>query len=146
MSVCLLLRNGGHTLIDAEDYERVIAQGVWTAYRPNKKYGDLYVYSTKRKNRALHRFLTEAPEGFVVDHINGDTLDNRRSNLRVCTHVDNLRKAKLSKRNTTGVKGVSLTNRGYFAKIGNTYIGYYPTLEEAATARRAAEQSLWGAA
>lgn len=39
----------------------------------------------------LHRFLMDSPEGLIVDHINHQTLDNRRENLRVVTHSENMK-------------------------------------------------------
>lgn len=55
----------------------------------------------------LHRLIMCAKEGEVVDHRNGDTADNRRENLRVCTQAQNSRNARISRRNTSGLKGVS---------------------------------------
>jgi hypothetical protein len=40
----------------------------------------------------LHRYLTNCPDGFVVDHVNGDSLDNRMSNLEVVTDGENKRR------------------------------------------------------
>lgn len=80
--------------IDAEDLPRVIAFGRWrqTVPRPTCPYA-----MASRRGKAdgtqrsiyLHRFLMGDPEGEIVDHINGDTLDNRKINLRVGTYRDN---------------------------------------------------------
>lgn len=50
----------------------------------------------------------ETPEGMDTDHIDGDGLNNQRSNLRVCTHAENTRNVKMHKDNTSGFKGVCL--------------------------------------
>lgn len=57
----------------------------------------------------MHRMIHPAPKGMVVDHIDGDGLNNRKSNLRHVTPSQNAFNARLSKRNKTGVKGVSKT-------------------------------------
>jgi len=57
--------------------------------------------------RSLHRLITGCEGGRVVDHKNGNGLDNRRENLRVCTQAENLRNRKINVNNTSGFKGVS---------------------------------------
>jgi hypothetical protein len=54
----------------------------------------------------LHRIVVGARQGQFVDHINGDPLDNRRSNLRLCTHAENMRNRRRSTDNKSGFKGV----------------------------------------
>ena len=59
----------------------------------------------------LHRVVWEEangpiPDGMEVDHINGDTKDNRLENLRIVTHSDNLKNTKIRTDNKTGVVGV----------------------------------------
>lgn len=44
----------------------------------------------------LHRLITQCPDGFEVDHQNHDGLDNRRANLRVGTHAENMRNGKFA--------------------------------------------------
>ena len=117
-----------------------------------------YVITTINKNDKrytvyLHRFIMGvADKELEVDHINGDQLDNRRCNLRVCTHADNRKNNKMYKSNTTGVTGVSYRAdcpaRPYVASIcvggKQKCLGYYPTIETATEARRKAEQMYFG--
>lgn len=61
-----------------------------------KSCGGKYYASTNIKGKTvyLHRLITNAPKGMVVDHINGDTLDNQIKNLRVCLSKENTRNQK----------------------------------------------------
>jgi hypothetical protein len=54
----------------------------------------------------MHREIMKPPEGMQIDHINGDKLDNRRVNLRVCTNAENQHNLKLRSTNSSGFKGV----------------------------------------
>ena len=69
--------------------------------------GYVLCYSKERKTYTyLHRILMNAQPGMDVDHINGNKLDNRKENLRVCTRSQNLRNAVSPKPNRTLPKGV----------------------------------------
>jgi hypothetical protein len=86
------------------------------------------------------------PEG-VIDHIDHDGTNNRISNLRDVTHTDNLRNARMSKCNKTGVKGVHKNKVGsYVATIGcgktYRYLGSFKRIEDAANARKNAEREM----
>lgn len=80
-------------------------------YSKSKRNYYAYVMIHKKKIR-LHRYITDCPKDMVVDHINGDTLDNRMENLRIVTQVENLknRMSTLSfpptSRNKFGVRGL----------------------------------------
>jgi hypothetical protein len=107
--------------------------------------------STGRQGRhvTLHTMLMGTPAGMVVDHINGDTLDNRRANLRVCTVSDNLKNRKRSKANRSGFKGVYRAKRGgWVAEIKSDRmkyrLGYFPSAELAHEAYCAAAKRLHG--
>ena len=74
---------------------------------------------------------------YILDHINCDRTDNRISNLRDATQAENLSNRGVTKRNTTGIKGVSFDkkNNRYFGRINSNrksfYIGSWKTIEEA---------------
>ena len=77
---------------------------------------------SKVKRLYMHRIITDTPSGMVTDHINGNQIDNRRSNLRVCEQKVNSRnKNRLNKNNTTGFMGVIIdrrqSGRPYIARI-----------------------------
>ena len=87
------------------------------------------------KHRRMHRVVIEAPKNMLVDHINGDKLDNRKSNLRLCTPAQNMYNRKVNKNNKTMVKGVHKTSTGYRVRIQKDRVkfsyGTYKTLKEA---------------
>ena len=90
---------GKWALIDIEDYE--ICSGRWT-------YSHGYFTRTKKyKRQYLHRLIMNATKDQIVDHINGDTLDNRKCNLRIVNKsLNTLNRHNLDKRNTSGYTGV----------------------------------------
>lgn len=65
----------------------------------------------KPRTVLLHRVIAGEPEGFDIDHRDGNGLDNRRANLRDATKAQNQHNARISKRNTSGFKGVMRNNR-----------------------------------
>lgn len=101
-TVTIQLSNGGETLIDEEDYE-LISKYRWRADRMRQKTARPFVYARayhsstyangKQRNRDIymHRWIMGEPEGKMIDHINGDTLDNRRQNLAVVDRTANCR-------------------------------------------------------
>lgn len=70
--------------VDAADYANVVAAGPWQLLRGHN--GKLYAHN---KRWYMHRLIAQTPPGMETDHINGDGLDNRRSNLRVATPSQN---------------------------------------------------------
>ena len=138
------LTQGKVAIVDDVDYAS-LNRHKWCAHKtPYTYYAERGVCMPHSKLRIIHmhRIILNASDGMQVDHINGDGLDNRRSNLRLCTPSENNRNKNLSRHNKTGFKGVSVLRR----KLQKPYrvqirinkkriqIGYYHTAEEAARA------------
>lgn len=107
------LTQGKVALVDNEDYEWLM-QWKWQAHNNEHRkswYALRSVYlGGGRKNRIncliwMHRLILGTPQGMETDHINGDGLDNRRCNLRVCTRSQNAANRE-KKRDKVGYKGV----------------------------------------
>jgi hypothetical protein len=134
------LPRGTFALIDAGDAPRV-APFVWFLGTRGVR--------TAGGRVKLARFLLDAPAGRVVDHINGDILDNRRANLRLCTQAGNGKNRHNRRDNKTGYKGVSLRRNGrWIARIRSDdvlhHLGSFTDVEEAARAYDAAARRLHG--
>ncbi len=141
----LSLTQGRVALVDDADYDAVCAVGRWQV---GSCGGRLYAqHATSGGVLRLHTFLTGWQ---LVDHINGDGLDNRRANVRLATSSQNGANKAAPRSNTSGFKGVSLyrrTGRGraYITVLGvETHLGYFATAEDAAFAYDAAAQRLFG--
>lgn len=99
----------------------------------------------KHHMRLFHRLIMDAPADMDVDHINRNKLDNRKDNLRVCCSHQNDYNNSLSKRNSSGVTGVSYnkqnnTWRAYINYNGKQInLGSHDTKEDAIIARLRAE-------
>lgn len=80
------------------------------------------------------------PEGFTIDHINGNRSDNRIENLRLASKQENSRNVKQRKMTVSGIKGVSFDrSRGkWLAYVGTEKLGRFDNLFEAACVRKSA--------
>ena len=118
---------------------KLIESGVYVS-----KSGAFLYVRVKPNKQFFHRLITSAPNGKVVDHINRNTLDNRRENLRLVTIQENLWNQKRPN-NKTGYTGVAITYNGnYSAQIKVNYkkihLGIFKTVEKALEARKKAEK------
>lgn len=98
----------------------------------------------------MHRAIMGFPDNLLVDHKNGIKTDNRRENLRLATFSENLMNSKIGKRNSSGFKGVHVTNNDKFkAYIGlngkQRHLGIFDLIEDAVAAREKAEILYHGA-
>lgn len=98
---------GKYALIDDEDFDR-IEKHSWHLV----KIGSVFYAATGIWNGSnmttyyLHRFIMNTPKRLVTDHIDGNGLNNQKSNLRVCTSSQNHMNTGLQKNNTSGYRGV----------------------------------------
>ena len=158
--------HGTHTvLFDEKDREKVESH-TWTIVNPrdNTYYANTMIphpdggwsISSKGKRRrrrtglSLHRLIMDPPKNMIVDHINHNGLDNRKENLRICTHKDNMRNRRKQKNNISGYKGVRYRkkHKKFVAQIKKydkqVHIGCYETIEEAAMAYDANARHYYG--
>lgn len=144
------LKHEPKTVIDEADFGLVAAAGPWHLWPCNGKTYARRITSDEtgqQKFQGLHTFLTGWP---LVDHIDGDGLNNRRANLRPATHAQNSANQKRSSRNRSGFKGVHYYHRtsSWRAYIGvggkQRHLGYFSTAEEAARIYDAAALELFG--
>jgi len=129
--------SGYEVLIDDEDFEKVNSVGKWHKKNENGKIYFVHTVSKTYKMIYLHRLICPPAEGLYVDHINGDTADNRKCNLRTVTHSENMKNQKKNALNTSGYKGVTFNKemkkwRARITSNGKRYfLGDYSTPEEA---------------
>ena len=106
--------NGLSFMFDLEDYERV-SKHTWRVIKKTKN-----VFTTiNKKTISMHKFITGTTSQ-IIDHIDGNPSNNRKSNLRYCNNQENSRNLKIHKNNTSGVTGVwyDKTRDQWVAEIG----------------------------
>lgn len=139
----IMLTQGYFTIVDDEDYDWLRAHK-WVVFR--HEYKDAFwCYASRhsskvegRKTILMHRVILDCPDGLVIDHINGNGLDNRCCNLRICTQEQNLRNRQLHRSNRSGYHGVQASRGKWCASIRidgqNIRIGWFDDPIEAAKA------------
>lgn len=135
----IVLTQGKFSLIDDEDFERINKYKWYAAKGNNTFYAQRYDHE-EGKLIKMHRYILNINGKNVVDHINGNGLDNQKSNIRICTNAQNSANRRVSKNSYSKYLGVCFEfNRGKWrARITTDkikkHIGYFKTEENAATA------------
>jgi hypothetical protein len=165
-------------IIDEEDYDLVMEavkpRSRWTLKYSKNGLNVYAIHSASKNNHiGMHRLIMGTPKGMHTDHIDGNGLDNRKENMRICTPQQNHQNRRLRSDSSTGFKGVQYTpirkskytskktgittihesvlKKPYSAYIGDPErtsrhirLGYYATAEEAARARDTKAKELHG--
>lgn len=142
-------------LVDDDDFVRV-SRRKWHARRASNKknwYASCVEYApksylgAKRQTIQMANFILQPGLGYEVDHINGDGLDNRKSNLRVCTRAQNVRNVRAY--GVSGIKGAYWQRGAWVSRIQagdiQYYLGRHKTKEEAGAAYDRKARELYGA-
>lgn len=141
------LSTGVEFIFDKSDFElikkRTWYTNVWKA-KPN------LIYVADSKGIKLHKYLLQPPAKYEVDHIDLNTLNNCRSNLRICTHQQNQCNQDLQRNNRSGIVGVNYypPRKKHRARIKTSqteiHLGYYENQVEAIQARNEAVKLMFG--
>ena len=144
---CEIVIGDSCVLIDKDDLEKV-KDFCWCIN--GTKYVIAWSPKAKRMISLARTIMNEYRTDVIIDHINGDTLDNRENNLRRVSTQENNMNQRLSKNNTSGHKGVHwhknmgkwISNIGLNGKL--LHIGYFDNYEDAVAAREDKERRLYG--
>ncbi|HNY80047.1 MAG: HNH endonuclease [Sedimentisphaerales bacterium] len=132
------LTRGKHAIVDAADYP-ALAKYKWYAQRADRTRTFYACRSHRGRPISMHREIMKPPKGMVVDHINGNGLDNRRCNLRICTQLQNSQNSRRRKPGKSQFRGVFPRGEKWQAAIQHDgkpmYLGLFDEEVEAAKAR-----------
>jgi len=129
--------NDGITMIDRDDV-RLVENYKWF-----RSSGTYVSGNVEGKRILLHKFIMDTTDS--IDHVNGDSLDNRRENLRTATQSQNMMNRKAMNGDLVGVMREGKRWCARIKKDGKRYyLGAYKTINEAIAARKAGEIILHG--
>lgn len=141
-----------NVLIDNEDVNKIVDIGSWHAIKDDTlKETSYYIanrYNSKSRGKGvikLHRFITNCPLDKVVDHINHNTLDNRKSNLRICSRFENQQNLRSCKSGHPGVYFKKTRGKwvGNISKNNKKYYKEFSNIEDAISWRKQKEYELY---
>jgi len=143
--------NKKFAIVDDSDFEK-LNKFKWylnTGYAVTAKY----VKGSGRKNQKqirilMHRLIINCKKGEIIDHINGNKLDNRKVNLRICNFSENIRNSSKRKNCISRFKGVSKLNKKWRCRLTLNYkeihIGTFENEIQAAMAYDISSRDLYG--
>jgi len=142
------LSQGARAKVDDADYKE-LSKHNWSLSTYGYAVRNKRLGKNSRTIEYMHKIVCSSA-GSQTDHINGDRLDNRRANLRLCSPAENARNRKLQKNSTSGYSGVLFhkANSKWKARIKHMgdwiHLGYFIDKEDAIRARSKAEDIYFG--
>lgn len=142
--------NAEATILVDPKYTYVLGAYKWTICKQGRTYRAIHTRNKKvLGTRYLHQYIWFLEYGYFparIDHINGNSLDNRLENLRECTHAQNMQNSRKRQTGTSKYKGVYWDKSvGLFkARIQNRFLGSSSSEEECAEIYRIAAQEIYG--
>lgn len=138
--ICINSKYGDcECIIDREDFDKVNQFNTSWYLVYNKSRIESVVTKIQRnkvrKSIKLHVLLTDRPDGLVVDHIDGNVLNNKKSNLRVVTAEENATNLKDYNTSSSGYQNIYFEKGKYSVRIKPKRYGRYDTIEEAVKVR-----------
>lgn len=137
------LTQGKIAVVDAADFE-ALSHWNWFAMRSHPRRANCKWYAARRDEQkhwvTMHRMIIGALPGVLIDHRDGDGLNNRRTNIRIASPTGNAQNRRPRVGNTSGFKGVSWDSRAerWHVQIAingkNTHVGHFDLKEDAARA------------
>lgn len=138
-------------LYDDEDHGKILKH-TWGI----SKYGNNFYAKTmigeknKQKILYLHRFILNAKYGDIIDHKDNNTLNNKKSNIRFCSHQNNMMNRKPEKNSSSKFKGIyynknsNLWHSQIYKNFKKIHLGYFENEIDAALAYNGAAKYLFG--
>jgi hypothetical protein len=142
---------GKIALVDDEDFDQ-LNKHRWCCNGAGYACRGVNLGKGKVKPIFMHREIICTPQGMCTDHVDGDKLNNQKSNLRICNQSQNSLNRNRQSTNTTGYKGVSIRKRNKYKKFrahlsayGKQYdVGLFHTAIEAAKAYDTKAREIFG--
>ncbi len=137
----IFLKHGEIALVDAEDYDRLVSFNWYSVLSKGSKY------AKTGKNSRMHRMILNLSDSkLIVDHINGNGLDNRKQNLRVVSSSENVKNRQRPSSNKTSIPGVYKQRNKWVARVCVNYqnisLGRFDKEEDAVIAVNAYRLSI----
>lgn len=145
------LTHGKFAIVDPDDYDRLSQHNWRCTFDGNTYYAYTFCYKNRKNKKVfMHRLILNAPKGLIVDHIDGNGLNNRKKNLRLCTWRQNAFNRGPKQNSSSRYKGLSWQRQynKWYARISykgkGIYLGRYDDETEAALAYDRKAEQLFG--